>query len=128
MKNRNFTASLRNALHGILYCIRNERNIRTHIIVAVLVLALALIFDLTKIEITILIITIGFVIVCEIFNTAIEVMADLLVQIYHPKIKIIKDLAAGAVLISALISMIIGTIIFFDKVLALILNLLSIKF
>ena len=113
MKNRNFLGSFNNAMSGIIYGIRNERNIRIHIIAAIFVLVLSLFFDLTRLEILILCLTIGFVIACELFNTAIEVMVDLMVQIYHPKVKIIKDVSAGAVVVSAFVSLAVGYIIFF---------------
>ena len=59
--------------------------------------------------------TIALVIICELFNTAVEGIVDVIVDVYHPKAKIIKDVAAGAVLVSAFVSMLVGYFIFFDK-------------
>jgi len=114
-KNKNFIESFNNAINGIIYTIRNERNIKFHIAAGVLVLILSFFYRLTKIELLVVCLTIAFVIVCELINTAIEVLVDSFVHVYHPKAKVIKDVAAGAVLISAFSSLIVAYFIFFDK-------------
>ncbi|MCX7923513.1 MAG: diacylglycerol kinase [Clostridia bacterium] len=116
MKNKNLIDSFNNAISGIVYAIKNERNIKIHVTAAIAILILSLFYELTKIEFLIVCLTIGAVIVCELFNTAIEVMVDIIVDVYHPKAKIVKDVAAGAVLISAFVSLIVAYFIFFDKI------------
>lgn len=116
MKNKNLTESFNNAVDGILYTIKHERNIKIHIAAAVLVLLLSIALKLTKLEFIIICLAIGLVMVCELFNTAVEVIVNILVDVYHPKAKIIKDVSAGAVLLSAFVSVIVGYFIFFDKV------------
>ena len=90
------------AIQGILYTFKYERNMKIHYFIAALVLLVSLFFDLDKIEMMILILSISLVIVSEMFNTAIENTVDLVTDKYHNLAKIAKDVAAGGVLISAL--------------------------
>ena len=116
MKNRNLIDSFNNAVNGILSAVRSERNMKIHISAAALVLILSLFYDLTRTEFLIVCITIAIVIICELFNTAIEVIIDTLIDIYHPKAKVVKDTAAGAVFIASVLSVLVGYFIFFDRV------------
>lgn len=116
MKNRSLIESFNNAINGIISTFRSERNMKIHIIAAVLVLGLSLFYDLTRIEFIIVCITIALVIICELFNTAIEVLIDTLIGIYHPRAKTVKDTAAGAVLVSAVLSLAVAYFIFFDRI------------
>ncbi len=116
MKNRNLIDSFNNAVNGILSAVRSERNMKIHISAAALVLILSLFYDLTRAEFLIVCITIAIVIICELFNTAIEVIIDTLIDIYHPKAKVVKDTAAGAVFIASVLSVLVGYFIFFDRV------------
>lgn len=116
MKNKNLFDSFNNAIKGIIYAIKNERNMKIHILVSILVLFMSLFLDLTKLELIVIFFSIGMVITAELFNTAIEVIVDLITTGYHPKIRIIKDVAAGGVLVASFISLIIGYFIFYDRV------------
>jgi len=116
MKNRTLLDSFNNAINGILSTVRSERNMKIHLSAALLVLILSLFYDLTRVEFIIVCITIAIVIICELFNTAIEVVIDTLIGIYHPKARVVKDTAAGAVFVAALLSVIVGYFIFFDRV------------
>lgn len=116
MKNRNLIDSFNNAANGILSTVRSERNMKIHISAAALVLILSLFYDLTRTEFLIVCMTIAVVIICELFNTAIEVIIDTLIDIYHPKAKVVKDTAAGAVFIASLLSVLVAYFIFFDRV------------
>lgn len=116
MKNKKLVDSFNNAINGIISTVRSERNMKLHITTAALVLLLSLFYDLTRIEFMIVCITIAIVIICELFNTSIEVVIDTLIGIYHPKAKVVKDTAAGAVLIAALLSVMVAYFIFFDRV------------
>jgi diacylglycerol kinase (ATP) len=115
MKNKNLLDSFNNAVNGIVYTIKNERNMTFHIISAIVVLIAGFFFNLSRIEFLIVCLAIALVIICELFNTAVEGIVDVIVHVYHPKAKMIKDVAAGAVLVSAFVSMIVGYFIFFDK-------------
>ncbi len=116
MKNKNLIDSFNNAISGIMYAVRKERNIKIHITAAVSVLLLSLFFKLTRVEFLIVCLTIGIVIICELFNTAVEAIVDIIVDVYHPKAKVVKDVAAGAVLVAAFISLVVAYFIFFDRV------------
>jgi diacylglycerol kinase len=116
MKNKNWGDSFKNALNGIFYVIKAERNMKLHILAALVVVLLSVAYRLDRIEAVFVCIAIGAVIVCELFNTAIEVLVDLIVDCYNPKAKIIKDAAAGAVLISAIVSGVVGYMVFIDRV------------
>jgi diacylglycerol kinase (ATP) len=116
MKNRTLTDSFNNALNGIISTVRSERNMKIHLAAAVLVLIMSLFYDLTRIKFLIICITIALVFICELFNTAIEVIIDTLIGIYHPKAKVVKDTAAAAVFVSALLSVVVAYVIFFDRV------------
>jgi diacylglycerol kinase (ATP) len=116
MKNRNIIDSFNNAMNGIISTVRSERNMKLHITAAAMILILSLFYDLTRTEFLIVCITIALVFICELFNTAIEVVIDTLIGIYHPKAKVVKDTAAGAVFISAILSILVGYFIFYDRV------------
>lgn len=116
MKNRNLIDSFNNAANGILSTVRSERNMKIHILAASAVLILSLFYDLTRTEFLIVCVTIAIVIICELFNTAIEVIIDTLIDVYHPKAKLVKDTAAGAVFVAALLSVLVAYFIFYDRV------------
>lgn len=116
MKNRTLLDSFNNAINGIISTVRSERNMKIHLSAALIVLILSLFYDLTRIEFLIVCFTIAIVIICELFNTAIEVIIDTLIGIYHPKARVVKDTAAGAVFVSTLLSIVVGYFIFFDRV------------
>ena len=107
--------SFRYALKGILNCIINEGHFRFDLVMAAYVIFFGLRFyHLSKIEWLITILTIAIVLLCEAFNTAIEGICDRMTTEYDRKIKYIKDTSAGAVLISAVMAVAVGFIIFFD--------------
>lgn len=115
MKFKRITDSFNYAIEGILYAVRTQRNMRIHLIVTLLVLTACFFYDISKVELLIITITITLVLVCEMINTAIESAIDATTNFYHPLAKIAKNTAAGAVLISAINAILVGYIIFFDK-------------
>ncbi|MDK2919915.1 MAG: diacylglycerol kinase [Candidatus Petromonas sp.] len=116
MKAKKLIDSFNYAFEGIIYTLKTQRNMRIHFIIAVLVLFFSLFYNLTKIEILILFITIALVIIAEMINTCIEATIDLITDKYHELAKIAKNVAAGAVLISAINSIIVAYVIFYDKI------------
>lgn len=116
MKNRNPIESFNNAFQGIWYTIVNERNMKIHLAIGTIVIFLSLWVRVSIIEFTILCLTIAMVICFELINTAVEVVVNIIVDVYHPKAKIIKDVSAGAVFVSAIFSIVIGVLILWDKV------------
>lgn len=115
MKAKKILDSFNYAFDGIIYTLKTQRNMRIHFIIAVLVLFCSIFLNLTKIETLILFITIALVIIAEMINTCIEATIDLITDKYHELAKIAKNVAAGAVLVSAVNSIIVAYIIFFDK-------------
>lgn len=115
MKIRKFTDSFNYAIEGIIYAIRTQRNMKIHMTAAILVLIFSLFFNFSKLEMLILFLTITIVLVLEMINTAIEATIDVLANYYHPLAKIAKNVAAGAVLISAVNAVVVGYLLFFDK-------------
>lgn len=114
MKNRNLIDSFNNAINGIIAAIKSERNMKIHVFAAIVVFILSLLFDISKTEFMIVCIAVSMVIVSELFNTAIEEIVDMITTGYHPKVKIIKDVAAGAVMASTFFAVIIGYFVFFE--------------
>lgn len=115
MKSRNLIQSFNNAINGIILTIKKERNMKVHITAAVFIMLLSLFYDLTRTEFLIICLTIAMVLICELFNTAMEIFVDTLIDIYHPKAKLVKDTAAGAVLVATFASLLVGYFIFFDR-------------
>jgi diacylglycerol kinase len=108
-------ASFRYASHGLVALFRTEHNAWIHSGLTIAALLLSVCLHITKTEWMILILTISFVFVTEIINTAIEKTMDFISTEKHPQIKLVKDLAAAAVLLSAVAALSIGTIIFLPK-------------
>lgn len=124
MKVKKLVDSFNYAIEGVIYTIRTQRNMRIHMIVTLLILIACFFFDLTKMELLVLTMTITMVIVAEMINTAVEAAIDATTNYYHPLAKIAKNVAAGAVLITALNSLLVAYIIFYDKVLPFSINIL----
>lgn len=115
MKARSLIDSFNYAFDGVIHTFKTQRNMRLHFLATAVVLILSLLLRLTKIEILILFITIAIVIITEMINTAVEVTVDLVTQEYHPMAAIAKNVAAGAVLVTSVLAIIVGYLIFFPK-------------
>lgn len=116
MKNGNFITSFNHAVQGIISVLKTERNMKFHYLAALLVIIFSLFFDLSRLEFMIMIFAVTFVVTAEMINTAIERTIDLVTQDYNPIAKYVKDVSAGAVLISAINALIVGYLIFYDKI------------
>lgn len=106
------------AFNGLRILFHEEHNSRIHFFASVLVVIAALLFKLNTYEWIAIIFSIGLVVTAEIINTAVENIADFLTTEQNNHIKKIKDLAAAAVLVSALTALTIGLIIFLPKITA----------
>ena len=113
------TRSFRYAFQGILDLFRFENNARIHFFAAISVIGAGFYFQLSQTEWALVIMQIALVWAAEAFNTALEKLADAVSSEYHPLIKSAKDLAAGGVLIVAIAAAIVGTLIFYPKLIAL---------
>ena len=108
--------SFKYAVDGILDVFRTQKHMRFHFITVVLVLIVALMYDLPKRDLLILLFTVSLVLMAEMFNTAIEAVVDMVTQSYHPLAKFAKDAAAGAVLIATATAVLVGFLLFLGEV------------
>ncbi len=107
------------AFRGIKTLVLSQHNAWIHCVATVIVVVVGLLLNLTGIEWAIIVIVMLLVWITEAVNTSIEFLCDLVSPEYNPLIEKAKDVAAGAVLISAIGSVIIGFIIFYPKLIAL---------
>ncbi len=103
------------ALRGVFLLLKNERNFLLQFVAAVLVTVAGFYFDISPTEWVLQILAIGLVLGMEAINTAIEKIADFMHPGHHPKIGVLKDVAAAAVLFSAITAFVIGLIIYLPK-------------
>ena len=115
MEMKKLLESFNHAINGVIDAARTQRNMKIHIIVSIAVLIACFFFDISKAEFLSLAITITMVISAELVNTSVEAVVDLNTNYYHPLAKVAKNTAAGAVLITAINAIIVGYIIFWDK-------------
>ena len=116
MKNRKILKSFKYAFNGIITSFRTEKNMKIHILMMLLVAIAGIILKINVIEWIICIILFAIVISAELFNTAIETVVNMITMEKNEKAKIAKDVSAGAVLVTAIGSAIVGLIIFIPKV------------
>lgn len=103
------------AVSGLRTALITEHNFRVHFFMTVAMVVTALILSISKMEAIVLCIVTGLVWMAELFNTAIEKIMDFISIQQHPEIKLIKDIAAAAVLIAAIVAFITGSIVFIPK-------------
>lgn len=106
--------SFKCAFKGIAFVMRHERNMRIHLVAALYIAFFSAFYSFSKSEIILLVITCALVMIFEVLNTSIEVIVDKVSPKYSPLAKVAKDAAAGAVLLSAIMAIIVGVILFFD--------------
>ena len=117
LKNPTFWIALKNSIRGIKLVIKSERNIKIQLVFAILVTILGFMFRISFVEWAVLAVTIFFVLVTEVLNTAVEKTVDMITDKYDECARNVKDISAGAVLFSAICSIIVGIIIFLPKIL-----------
>lgn len=123
MKNkRNKIDTFNDAINGIIFAIKNEANMRIHILATITVLLMCLFINISKLEIMLIIVMIALVIFSELVNTAIEKIVDIVSPEYNEIAKIIKDVASGAVLVNAIASLAIAYLIFYDRLISFYFN------
>lgn len=125
MKTENFSAksrleSFRFAIKGVLTLIRSEHNSRIHLAAAIIVIIAGIILKISRAEWMLIIIVIGMVFISELINSSLEAIGDVADPERNEKIGKAKDYSAAAVLVSAIVSLIIGGLIFIPKILDLI--------
>ncbi len=117
---KKFLMSFKYAIDGIIYVIKSEFNMRIHLLAVLIVTICSFVFHISKTSLIVCIILFGLVLSAECFNTAIEILNNMVVRMNKDERYIAaghsKDAAAGGVLILALCSVIIGLIIFIPKI------------
>lgn len=108
--------SFKFAFNGLRLLIQNEHNARIHLLGAIVAIGMGFLLKINLSEWSILVIVIGLVFLTELFNTSLETLSDLIDSESNKRIKYAKDYAAAAVLISAIIAIITGGIIFIPKI------------
>jgi diacylglycerol kinase (ATP) len=103
------------AFEGVIHVLRTQRNLRIHFAAATAVLVLAFAYDVSKLELIVLLLAIAFVLITEMINTAVEAAIDVATTSFDPLAKLAKDIAAGAVLIASTVAVIIGYLVFADE-------------
>lgn len=114
-----FGDSFRFASAGILYTLRTQPNMRFHFFIAGGVLIFALLLGIKASDLVLIFFAVGLVLVAEMLNTAVETTVDLFSPGHHRLAKIAKDAAAGAVLLAAVNSVIVGSLVFYPYLVAL---------
>lgn len=113
MRPHRFSESLNCAVEGILFAFRNERTMKAHYFIALLVILLSLWFDLSTADLLLIIIAVSLVLITEMINTAIETIVNQLSPEINPLARTAKDVAAGAVLLACLNSVAIGYLVLY---------------
>jgi diacylglycerol kinase (ATP) len=114
-KKTDLIGPFKTALSGLVYTFKTQRHMRFHFYVVLIVLVLGLKFGLRLRETLVLFFVICLVLVAEMFNSAIEATVDLVQPHYHPLAKFAKDIAAGAVLITTTIALVVGALMFLGE-------------
>lgn len=116
---RQMLRSFRYAFRGILFMVKTQHNFWIHLTIAVLVIIAGFLFCISLTEWILVVFAIGLVLSAETFNSAIEQLTDLASPDFHPQAGRVKDLAAGAVLLTAMAAALIGLLIFVPKIMAI---------
>lgn len=124
-KAENFFKSQGHARNGIKLIFKNERNFRIDLIVAFVVISFGFLFQISHIDWIAISLVISMVFMSETINSAIEALCDTVSVEYKVNIKYAKDVSAGAVLVSALVSVITGFIVFVPYIIEFVKNLLN---
>ena len=103
------------ALHGIKHAFKTEHNTWIHLLLSITAIVLGFVMNIHRLEWLALVIVIAMVWTAELFNTAIEKIMDFISKERHPHIKLVKDIAAAAVLVTAVAAFITGCIVFIPK-------------
>ncbi len=113
---RKFNRSVSHAVDGLVYALKHERNFRVEIVIAAVVLFLIFVFKVKNWEAIVLILMILGVLVAELTNTVLERVVDMLKPKIHPYARLIKDIMAAVVLLTSVVSAVVGVIIFYPYI------------
>jgi len=120
MYRRTLVQSFKLALDGILFVVRNERNMKIHLVLGAAAVSLCLFLRVAPIEFIFIVFSIALVLIAETANTAFELLLDFVHgDRYHPDVKLLKDIVAGGVFIASVNAFVIGIIVFMPRLLHL---------
>lgn len=120
MKNKTLLDNIINAIKGFFTAFLTERSLKIQALIAVIAIVLGFVFKVGTLKLILIILSIGIVLITEIVNSCFEQVADLIADVYHPSIKILKDMAAGAVMLAALLAIFVGFYCFYNEIVDLI--------
>lgn len=107
-----FLRSFVYAWRGVVYAVRTQRNMRVHIALAILAIALGIFLRISAVEFATIFVAITGVFITEMINTVAEACVDLATQTYHPLARVAKDVAAGAVLVASILAVVIALFVY----------------
>ena len=113
---KQFSKSLSFAVRGLKYVIRNEKNFQNELAIGIMAVVAMIYFHVTRAEMIVLAIIIMAVLIMELINTILERVVDILKPRVHPYARLIKDLMAASVLLTSILAVIVGLIIFIPYV------------
>lgn len=116
MQERKFVDSFNAAVEGFIYVLKTERNMRVHFMAAFFFILLGIYLNFTYLELLVLCATITLVLGSEMINTAIELIVDMIKSEFHPVARVIKDVSAGAVLLTSINAVVVGYMLFSRKI------------
>ncbi len=111
-----FWSAFNYAFQGIVYATRTQPNMRVHLVAGALALFATLYLRLERAYVAVIVIAIALVLACELVNTAVESIVDLMTVAHHPLAKIAKDAAAGAVLVVSLAAIVVAYLAFYEGI------------
>lgn len=107
-----FLRSFVYAGRGVVYAVRTQRNMRVHLALAVLAVALGIFLRISAVEFAMIFVAITGVLIAEMINTVAEACVDLATQTYHPLARVAKDVAAGTVLVASILAVVIALFVY----------------
>jgi len=113
---KRFIDSMNYALSGIIHAFKTEKNMKIHFAVALAVIVGSVLLHVTRFELIAIVISITLVMLAELINTAVEAIVDLITSEYHELARIAKNVAAGAVVLTAINALVVGYLVFFRKI------------
>jgi undecaprenol kinase len=111
-----FGKSMSHALRGLKYVLANEKNFQNELLVGILVVFAMIYYQITRAETVVLVMIIMAVLIMELLNTIMERVVDILKPRVHPYARLIKDLMAAGVLLTSILAVIIGLLIFIPHI------------
>ena len=116
---KDYFYSTKYSIEGLLYAYKNEKSLWMHGFCSIIAICLGIIFKITLVQWSMILISLGIILAIELLNTAIEAVVDMITLEYHPLAKIAKDCGSAATFVAVLIGLIISAFIFIPKIMVL---------